>query len=97
MSVNGSGPDASDAAEKFADDLGEKLNNPTGGLTTGVKIVDDKGNDTGKTKPRFILQSHGYYGKTASMTTLPRYDLTYSVHRCEGLCSSWFGVSQRCS
>ncbi|KAF4305432.1 hypothetical protein GTA08_BOTSDO06475 [Botryosphaeria dothidea] len=61
MSVNGSGPDASDAAEKFADDLGEKLNNPTGGLTTGVKIVDDKGNDTGKTKPRFILQSHGYY------------------------------------
>ncbi|GKU15012.1 unnamed protein product [Fusarium langsethiae] len=45
-------------------DVGEALEkaftNVTGNLTDTVEIVDNNGASTGKKKPRFIIQSHGY-------------------------------------
>ena len=41
------------------------FSNPTGNLTKKVKVVDEKtGYATEKEKPRFVLHSGGFFGKT---------------------------------
>ncbi|KAK1980388.1 hypothetical protein LZ30DRAFT_689947 [Colletotrichum cereale] len=44
----------------LSDLLLDAFNNQTSNLTKQVKVVDNKGKDTGKKAPRFILQFRGY-------------------------------------
>ncbi|KAF4437158.1 hypothetical protein F53441_13116 [Fusarium austroafricanum] len=46
--------------DNVGDALVKAFSNTTGNLIKQVTVTDDKGSPTGQTKPRFIIQSHGY-------------------------------------
>ncbi|GKU22943.1 unnamed protein product [Fusarium langsethiae] len=74
-------------------DVGEALEkaftNVTGNLTETVEIVDNNGASTGKKKPRFIIQSHGYLDVRAYVAAglaFPKDAGTFeSLHPKDGL------------